>query len=132
MTNNSELKHYDIVLVLEYFRSVTYYLSIIKHLHRDYTIGIYNVKMDENLLKKNFVAQNLFVKLCIKMGAKLISEKVQTSLLIVPQRPYLDESRDKILSNIIAQETICFLAFAWAGSQKHDKFISEFRRILYY
>ena len=122
------MKNYNIILILEYFRSVPYYLSIIKYLSKEYKIAIYQVKIEDTLLEKNQEAQNDFIALCKEMGADIIRKsRVHTDLLIIPQRTYLKSAQNDILNNIISKENVGVLTLAWAGFKNADDFIKQFK-----
>lgn len=124
--NNSK-RDFDIVLVLEYFRSVTSYLSIIKYLAEDYRIGIFSVNLPIDLLRKNRAAQLSFISICEEFGATLIKNRnVKTDILIIPQRPYSSSVKSQIKNNIEAKEKIALLSLAWSGIDIHDEFLDFF------
>jgi len=122
------MTNYDIILVLEYFRTVPYYLSIIKYLKKNYKIGVYQVELEPELMRKNKKAQKYFIKLCNEMGADIvIKKKITTDLLIIPQRTYLKIAQDDIHTNIISKMNIGVLTLAWAGFKNADNFIKQFK-----
>ena len=124
--NTPPPKLYDLILVIEYFRSVSYYLSIIKYLAKDFEIGMYVVPMDPGLLAKNKHAQEQFVELCVSLGGELISDvTADTRLLLIPQRPYIDAAKDLIFK-IKSDKKVGMLALAWAGIAEHDAFLDYF------
>ena len=122
------MKKYDIVLILDFFRTLTYYLSIIKYLSRDYTIGLFPVDIGYGQLEKNGKVQEMFVQTCVDFGAELVKKNkpVQAKVLLIPQRPYLKSAMDDIRKNIHATRTVGVLAFSWAEIPKYDAFIDEF------
>ena len=125
MENNSE--NYDLVLVVEYFRSATAYLSIIKGLVSKYSIGIYQVEICDCDAKKNNSAQVEFVNECVRLGAnKIISEVVNTKVLLIPQRPLKDNVIHDLHKRFKAKTAILLLAFAYAGLKKQDKILQYF------
>ena len=67
-TASSPARGYDLVLVVEYFRTLTYYMSIIKYLSGQYRIGLFQVTIDPQLLSKQPAAQEQFVRLCVESG----------------------------------------------------------------
>tara|TARA_B110001450_G_C17613663_1_gene478333 strand:+ start:9 stop:1205 length:1197 start_codon:yes stop_codon:yes gene_type:complete len=121
------MKHFDIVLVLEYFRPLTYYLSIIRHLGDDYNIGLYAVDIISRQHDKNIDTQNLFETTCAEFGAKIIREEaIQTEILLIPQNVYTKIARKDINNNIKANKKIGVIGFAWAGVKLHDEFLDVF------
>jgi hypothetical protein len=121
------MKIFDIVMVLEYFRPLTYYLSIIRYLGDDYNIGLYAVDIPSRQHDKNIDTQNLFEKTCTKFGAKIIrEEEIQTEILLIPQNVYTEIARKDINNNIKANKKIGVLGFAWAGVKVHDEFLDVF------
>ncbi|MDB2464707.1 hypothetical protein N9W55_02975 [Amylibacter sp.] len=121
------MKSFDMVMVLEYFRPVTYYLSIIRYLSADFNIAIYTVDIPNHQIKKNKDAQDLFIKMCIKFGAKVINKKeIETKLLLIPQNTYTDIAQKDINKNIKSYKKIGILGFAWAGVKIHDEFLDIF------
>jgi len=120
------MKKYDLILVIEFFRSLTYYLSIIRHLSKEYRIGLYQVAIDESVLVKNRDAQSEFLHACVEFGAELIDDKpVYSDVLLIPQRPYLKEALEDIRHNIHAARKVGALTLAWAGIPIHDAFLTE-------
>lgn len=122
------MQQYDIVLIMEYFRSIPYYLSIIKYLSPMLRICVYQVDMEPSLQAKNKNAQAEFAKLCRDFGADVNqSVKISTKLMIIPQRTFLEEAQADILKNINSENNIGVLALAWAGFKKADDFIQQFQ-----
>ncbi len=116
---------YDLVLVIEYYRSVAYYLSVIKYLAPDVRIGLYVVPMDEKLLAKNREAQSDFIDACVSFGAKLIEgNNIEANVLLIPQRVYRDDAR-KLIAGINARRKVGALTLAWAGIPQHDQFFEQ-------
>ena len=123
---NADQSSYDLILVVEYFRTMTAFVSIIKHLSGQYRIGLFQVTIDPHQLSKQPAAQEQFVRLCVESGAEVVpSGPVYTKVLLVPQRPYRAESLRAIRDNIRAKRTLGALAFAWAGEAMHDAFLTE-------
>jgi len=121
------MKHFDIVLVLGYFRPLSYYLSIIRHLGEEYNIGLYAVDIISGQHDKNIDAQKLFEATCAEFGATIIrEEEIQTEILFIPQNVYTKIARKDINNNIKANKKIGFIGFAWAGIKQHDEFIDVF------
>src|SRR3990170_7332790 len=113
---------YDLVLVVEFFRSLTFYLSIIKYLGKEYRIGLYPVPFDEKFLEKHTNTQEEFIRKCEELGAEVIDKKpVVTKVLLIPQRPYLKEVLNDIRQNVNAVHTVGALTLAWPGL--HDGFL---------
>jgi len=122
------MQRFDIVLVAEYFRSVPYFLSIIKFLSPKYRIAVFRVDIDKRLIDKNESAQTEFFHLCESLGAQVIEDMdVETRLLVIPQRPFLPSAVTSIERRIRARKTVGALAFAWAGIKVHDEFIKQFK-----
>lgn len=122
------MKTFDIVLILGYFRPLTYFLSIIKYLHLEHKIGVYIVNIPKDQYKKNIKSQALFVKTCFEFGATILeNEKIKTNLLLIPQNIYTKNAQNDIINNIVAKKKIGILGFAWAGVRKHDQFVSIFK-----
>ena len=117
---------FDIVLVLEYFRSVVSYLSVIKYLSSEYRIGVVQVPVEETLLKKNRQAQEDFTSLCVEFGAEVVrvADNLSVKLLVVPQRAYSDEAL-RIIDSIDAANKVALLSLAWAGIDVHDRFMKR-------
>ena len=121
------MQHFDLVLVVEYFRTVPYFTSIIRHLSKDFRIGVYPVPVDPGNSGKNDAAQAEFLRLCKDLGATIAGPgPVTASLMLLPQRPYSQGAVSIIKSRIKARKIVGSLAFAWAGIPVHDKFIDEF------
>jgi hypothetical protein len=124
--NSSDSDKYDIILIVEYFRTTPYYLSLIKYLSADYRIGLYVLPIDPELLAKNQAVQTQFIDLCTSFGGELIAkEQPESDLLLIPQRPYTDEMV-QLVSKIRAKNKVGVLALAWAGYKKYDSFFDTF------
>jgi hypothetical protein len=123
-----ESQSFDLILVAEYFRSIPYYTSIIKYLSSEFSIAVYRAPVDASTTAKNEDAQEEFISLCEKLGAKILPEDstAATALLLVPQRPYSDAALNAIRTRIKARKVVGALAFAWAGMEPHDSFIETF------
>jgi hypothetical protein len=114
-------------MVLEYFRPLTYYLSIIQYLGDDYNIALYAVDIPGNQLHKNYDNQKLFETTCKEFGAKIIrEEEIKAKLLLIPQNVYTEIARKDINNNIKANKKIGVVGFAWAGVKMHDEFLDVF------
>ena len=116
----------ELLLVVESFRSVVSYLSVIKYLSKEYRIGIMQVPMDETLLKNNRQAQEDFTALCIEFGAEHVqaADNLSVKLLVVPQRAYSDEAM-RMIDTIDANKKVALLSLAWAGIDVHDRFLKR-------
>ena len=126
MLKDSE--NYDLVLVVEYFRAATAYLSIIKGLVPEYSIGIYQVPLSSYDAGKNDTAQKMFLKECEVLGAKLITTNtINTSVLLVPQRPLSKDIISTLCSEINAKSTILLLGFAYPGIKVQDEILSNLK-----
>ena len=80
---------YDLVLIVEYFRSATAYLSVIKALSAEFSIGIYQVPLSSSDADKHKKAQSEFLDSCELLGAQIImSGPIEALVLLVPQRPF--------------------------------------------
>lgn len=118
---------YDLVLVVEYFRSVTAYLSIIQGLSSDFSIGVYQVALSEFDTGKNDQAQAEFLKKCQALGADIITSKsVQTSVLLIPQRPLNKDAVSDIKERFEAETTVLLLGFAFPGIKLQDEIFQYF------
>ena len=125
MKNDSE--NYDLVLVVEYFRATTVYLSVIKSLALKFSIGIYQVEIYENDAGKNDSAQVEFVNECVRLGAnEIISKTVETKVLLIPQRPLNDNVIHDLHERFNAKTTILLLGFAFAGLKNQDAILECF------
>jgi hypothetical protein len=121
------MRHYDIVLVLDYFRSATGYLSIIKHLAERFSIGLYVTPMDPDVQKKNRNAHELFITECLRLGAQRVGESpVSAGLMVVQQRPYPEEIAQEILRCVRAVRRVGYLTLAMSGLPPHDAFLRQF------
>ncbi|MEY4631437.1 MAG: hypothetical protein RIQ81_1557 [Pseudomonadota bacterium] len=121
------MQHFDLVLVAEYFRTVPYFTSIIRHLSKEFRIAVFPVPVDPRTAGKNDKAQAEFLRLCQELGAVIAGpDQISASLVIVPQRPYTAEAVALLKSNIRSRNIVGALAFAWAGMPAQDRFIEEF------
>lgn len=123
------MTHFDCILVLEYFRSATAYLCLIKYLSSRFRIGLYLVPTEKSLIKKNGFAHQRFVRKCVELGAVLVGEEevVDCQILIVQQRPYPDSVAAHIMKQIRARKRVGLLALALAGIGIHDRFLEQFQ-----
>jgi hypothetical protein len=122
-----ERNEFDVVLVVEYFRSITAYFSIVRHLTQSHRVGIYCVPLDKTTQDKNVLSQKQFVELCKQWGASDVTgTQVSCRLLLVPQRPFTDEAVLKLKADVRYRRAIGLLAFAWAGTPIHDNFLQVF------
>ncbi len=118
---------FDIVLVLDYFRSAGPYLSIIKYLGKEFSVGVYQTAVDNNLIKKTGEAQDLFLKECERLGAVLIDgEPVSADVMVVQQRPYPEEAVARVLDHIRARRRVALMTLAMSGIDIHDYFLIQF------
>ena len=123
----NDFENYDLVLVVEYFRATTVYLSVIKSLALKFSIGIYQVEIYENDAGKNDSAQVEFVNECVRLGAnKIISKVVETKVLLIPQRPLNDNVIHDLHERFNAKTTILLLGFAFAGLKNQDAILECF------
>lgn len=124
MKQKSDEPQFDIILVGEFFRTLTYYFSIIKYLGPSFRIGLYEVAIDEKLMAKNASAHGKFIQRCKDFGVEIVSCKpVTTKLLLIPQRTYVPEATEDIRNNIRAKTIIGALGLAWPGL--NDQFILD-------
>ncbi len=120
-------KKFDLVLVVEYFRSVNAYLSVIKGLKSEFSIGIYEVPQNDSYLRNNDTSQVEFLNMCQDLGATIIkSEKVETKVLMLPQRPLSNEAILDIKKTFDAKTTVLLLGFAYAGIEQQDEILKHF------
>lgn len=122
------MKSYDIVLVLGYFRSATAFLSIIRHLASEMSIGILPTGADASLRSKTGDTHLTFMRLCQKFGAEVLSidEPVRARLMVVQQFPYPEKLARCVNESVQAIQRIGLMTLATAGLEKHDKFLSQF------
>jgi len=121
-------ERYDIVLVVEYFRSVTSYLSIIKGLRSDFSIGVYQVPVCSFDAGKNNKAQGDFLELCQRLGADLVRPGlVKTSVLLIPQRPLRKDVIVDIQKKFDAESVVLLLGFAYPGIKMQDEIFQHFK-----
>lgn len=122
------MKSYDLLLVMGYFRSAAAFLPIIRHLSKDFCIGLLPIEPEENLKKKTENAAGLFLDLCRGFGAEivLLGEEVETKVLLVHQFPYDEEKAVLACRSIHAQKRIAMMTLAMAGIEKHDQFLELF------
>jgi len=122
------VKKFDLVLVLGYFRSVNAFLSIIKALSPGFRIAVLNVSVEPAYLAKTTAAQAHFSALCRQFGAELIEEgePVETSLAIVQQFRYPDDSAGRFMRSVKAKRRVGMMLLAMAGIDHHDAFLEQF------
>jgi hypothetical protein len=117
---------FDLVLVVEYFRTTPQYLSIIAHLANKLRVAILTVDVRPGALVKNEEQQVSFVEECCRLGAKKVQggHSLSTKLLIVPQRIFTPKALDEIRS-VKAQRVVALLGLAYAGVPKFEAFIED-------
>ena len=122
------MKKFDILLVVGYFRSVTAYLSIIRHLGSDLRIGVLPIPVEPSLISKTGVTGDLFMRLCSDFGAQSVNygDSASTRLMIIQQFPYSDSTVSTIRECVDSDRNIGFMTLAMAGIEQHDKFIQQF------
>lgn len=126
--NNKNNHKYDLVLILEYFRSSTAYLSIIKALSKDFSVGIYQIELTKFDKDKNIIGQKDFLRLCESLGADIIeSKQVETDVLMIPQRPLDKSNIIEIKDNIKTKLTTLMLGFAYPGIEKMENLLDYFK-----
>lgn len=119
--------HYDIVLVLDYFRTATAYLSVVKYLSARYRIGLYVTPGDPLLMRKNAAAHRAFVEQCLALGARFVEEsEVAADLLLVQQRVYQQGVPEEVLRRVSAPRRSALMNLAMAGLSAHDAFLTQF------
>lgn len=124
---DQEISSFDMVLVLDYFRSAGPYLSIIKYLGKDFSIGVYQTSLDRHLVNKTGKAQDQFLGECQRLGAALIGGgPVSADVMVVQQRPYAEEMVAKVLHHIRARRRVALMTLAMSGIDTHDKFLLQF------
>jgi hypothetical protein len=122
MGHSRSVREYDLVLVLGFFRRLTYYLNIIKYLSAEFRIGLLPVPLEESLRRKHRTTQEAFTKICVAMGAEVAEPgPVSASVALVPQQPYTQEALRLIKENVICPRKIAMMGLAWAGL--HDGFV---------
>lgn len=118
---------YDLVLILEYFRSATAYLSVIKALSAEFSIGIYQVPLSSSDADKHKKAQSEFLHSCELLGAQIImSGPIEALVLLVPQRPLSQSVIADIQSKFDAKSTVVLLGFAYPGIKNQDEVFKHF------
>jgi len=108
----SSNKSYDIVLLYTQFRVHNYYTNIIRQLSGDFSIGIYDIKLEHTDKAKEKVIQTdqMFLTLCQKLGADILGpgQKYACNLLLAPQHNYLDNHKIGLIDR---NKTIAFHRF---------------------
>jgi hypothetical protein len=124
MEDRKSDRNYDLVLVLGFFRRVAYYLSVIKHLGREFRIGLLPIPLEESLRSKHRHTQEEFTQLCVDLGAELVEDgPASASLGLIPQQPYSEEILASIDKNLQTDRRIAVMALAWAGL--HETFLER-------
>ena len=124
----SHNRRFDIVLVVNYFRSATPFLCIIEALASDYRIGLHMTALDEDMRRKAGDAQQQFVADCVARGAELVEDGDHhgADLMIVQQRLYDDAEASAILEAYRPRRTIGLMLFAMAGLPVHERYLEQF------
>jgi hypothetical protein len=118
---------FDVVLVVEYFRTLAPYLSIVAQLSQRHRIGIYCLPVPEREIQKNRRAQEAFVERLVQLGATNVSSRsVRARLLVVPQRPYQNGALDEVRAKVSARRAVALLTLGWPGNEAADQFLTQF------
>ena len=122
------MKTFDLVLVLGYFRSVNAFLSIIRWLSPRFRIAVLSVSVNPAYLAKTTAAQAEFIRLCRQFGAEIVEEgePIETSLAIVQQYHYPDETAERFMRSVRAKRRVGMMLLAMAGLDHHDAFLTQF------
>lgn len=122
------MKHYDLVLVVGYFRTAMSFLSLVSALGRQLRIAVLSVEADPGMRSKTGEAHVTYLELCRKFGADLlnIQEVAHARLLIVQQFPYADELARRIRQKVTAENCVGLMTLAMAGVEKHDNYLRQF------
>ncbi len=116
---------YDLILILNYFRTLTYYLPLIEHLRDEFRIGIYPIPLHESEAKKHQSTQREFMRECVNRGAEIIERgPARAAVTLFPQDVYSDEAVQLIHENIISDRKVASLTLARPGII--DAFIEAF------
>lgn len=121
-------QHYDLVLLIGYFRSALPMLAIIRHLSPRLRIGVRFLALGARMEDKAGGAQKIFEDLCLQFGATICSAGVVTRcrLMLVQQYPYTDDSAASVCADIKADKVWGMLTLAVMGIEVHDAFITQF------
>ena len=87
---SSSMERYDLVLVMGYFRRLTYYLSLIRYMTPRCRVGLLLIPIDDYLYQKHKTTQDEFVARCVQAGAEIVERlPAEARITLVPQQPYL-------------------------------------------
>lgn len=122
------MRKFDIVLVVGYFRSVTAYISIIRYLSSNYTVGVIFSNSNPEFRENTLRGHEKYVKLCIQYGAEILDldKNIKSRLTLIHQFPYPDDLAASINEKISSDKIIGFMTLAMAGIEKYDNFIKQF------
>lgn len=122
------MKHFDILLVLGYFRSAAAYLSVIRHLSSEFHIGVLALELDSSLKNKTAAAHDMYMQLCTQFGAEIVTtiEPMHCRLMVVQQFPYPGDTVAAIQANITSDKRVGLMTLAMAGIAQHDAFLTQF------
>ncbi|MDD3021944.1 MAG: hypothetical protein PHX61_13340, partial [Alphaproteobacteria bacterium] len=98
------MKTCDILLVVGYFRSAAPFLSLIRYLSKEHSVGVVFLDVGSEMEKKTGAAQSVFKNLCQDFGASvyLSSQSIAAKLMIVQQFVYPDDFALSVRNNIKA------------------------------
>ncbi len=123
----SHSRHFDIVLVVNYFRSATHFLCIIEALSSKYRIGLHMTPLDEDMRRKAGDAQERFVAECLARGAELADGGGHdVNLMIVQQRLYDDAAVAAVFERFSPRRVVGLMALAMAGLPAHERYLKQF------
>ena len=119
--------HFDIVLVLDYFRIGGPHLCIVKALAARFRIGLYCMPLDESHLKKADRRQGQFVAAMQEAGAEIVKGLGHScDLMIVQQRQYTDAAAKDALRAIRPLRIVGLMSLAMAGIENDERYLKQF------
>ena len=123
---NINNEHYDLILVMGYFRSALSFLSIVKHL-KSKRIGLITSSSVEVKNKKVDKYTEKFITLLKENGAKIClkDQKYSTDLIVVQQHVYDDDFIKIISKNITYKKAIALIGYR-LGYGGNDLFLKYF------
>lgn len=125
MMNN--VSHFDIVLVLDYFRFGGPHLCLLQALARRRRVGLYLIPLSEADRAKAGDQQQQFIDRCLEVGAIPIDGiGHRCDLMIVQQRPYDDAEVAQVFAAVSPSRVVGLMGLAMAGLDAHERYLGQF------
>jgi hypothetical protein len=122
------LKHYDLILIVGYFRTAASFLSVVRELGSSLSIAVLFAEAESTLRSKTEQAHLDFIEICRRFGAYILEqgESASANLTVIQQFPYDDKVVESMQRSIKMGRRVGLLTLAMAGIAQHDAFLEQF------